>query len=44
MFCLAIEERGSVCGSTKCAVWQLVQTAVTVRPFLNRPSPWMLSM
>ena len=24
----------------RCEVWQEVQTAVTVRPFLNRPSPW----
>jgi hypothetical protein len=33
MFRLEIEERGSVWGSTKCEVWQLVHTAVTVRPF-----------
>ena len=39
MFCLAMEERGSVWGSTLCAVWQLVQTAVTVRPCWKRPMP-----
>ena len=44
MFCLAMEDCGSVWGSTWWAVWQLVHTAVTVRPFLYKPSPWMLSM
>ena len=37
-------EAGSVCGSTPWAVWQLVQVAVTVRPLLSRPLPWMLSV
>jgi hypothetical protein len=41
---LWIVERGSVCGSTLCPVWQLVHTAVTVRPFWYRPVPWMLSL
>ena len=38
---LEIEERGSVCGRTWWLVWQELHTAVTVRPLLKRPSPWM---
>ena len=37
-------EAGSVRGSTPCAVWQLVQVAVTVRPLFSSPLPWMLSV
>ncbi len=37
-------ESGSVGGSMRCAVWQLVQVAVTVRPLFSRPLPWMLSV
>ena len=37
-------EAGSVRGRTPCAVWQLVQVAVTVRPLFSSPLPWMLSV
>jgi len=43
-FWRAMLERGSVCGSWKCEVWQLVHTAVVSRPFLYRPSPWIDSL
>ena len=38
-----IVDLGSPCGRMLCAEWQEVQTAVTVRPFLNSPSPWIES-
>src|ERR1039458_6130272 len=44
MLALAMDERGSVCGSTKCAVWQLVQTAATVSPLVKSAWPWRLSV
>ena len=37
------EERGSLAGSSRWAVWQSAQLAVTVRPDCIRPFPWMLS-
>ena len=43
MFSRLTLERGSACGSTRWAVWQLVQVAVTVSPLLRSPLPWMLS-
>ena len=44
MFFLAMEERGSVCGSVKCEVWHETQVAETVRPFFRSPSPWIDSV
>ena len=32
-------ESGSLAGNSPCAVWQLVQVAVTVRPLFSRPLP-----
>jgi hypothetical protein len=37
-------DSGSERGRTLWAVWQLLQVAVTVRPLLSSPLPWMLSV
>ncbi len=42
-FLALIVDFGSPCGRMLCAEWQEVQTAVTVKPFLNSPSPWIES-
>ena len=36
-------EFGLVCGSTRWLPWQSLQVAVTIRPFLNKPIPCILS-
>src|SRR5271169_4882893 len=38
------DDSGSEAGSSRCAVWQLVQVAVTVNPLFRSPLPWMLSL